>query len=129
MAETLSQVSPIVEAGLDLGPPVAHAQICEQDAHLSHVLLEPDIDVHDPIRESLDVALKAKVQEEHIFDFVVVLVFIEMILGQKATEVCHSFHLSQSVMVVEIVHDVVDSLVTITADMAASFVDEHRHVV
>ena len=110
-------------------PSEAHGEIIEQDTDLADIGFKANINVNDPITECLAVRLKAKVQEEHIFDLIVVLVLIEVLAVQDLSYLGHAFHLAQSVMVIEVCHYIVDSVVAVVSNSVPSFINEHLQVV
>ncbi len=58
MTESNHQIFPVLVADANLLPTVAQSQIGEQDTNFTHISLKPDIDVHDLVCKSLDVALE-----------------------------------------------------------------------
>ena len=59
----------------------------------------------------------------------IALVLVQVVLREDVAQVGDSFHLPKGVVVVEVAKHLIDSVVTITFDVASGLVDQHLQVV
>jgi hypothetical protein len=84
--------------------------------------------VHYPFSELSGVSLKGKIKEENVLELLDV-VLVQVVVAQVLSQSQHSLHLSQGIMILVIVLDILHQLVSVTSAMASCFSNQQIEVI